>query len=75
MIKRSLDKLLAEGHGKQLIILIALSLICVVIAISIAYFVFDDDVLQWQDVVGLFLDPGVFGGFKNAGHDWFRLIF
>ena len=74
MIKRSLDKLLAEGHGKQLIILIALSLICVVIAISIAYFVFDDDVLQWQDVVGLFLDPGVFGGFKNAGHDWFRLI-
>ena len=73
MIKRKIDKILAEGNGRQLLWLLALTLLCIGGAIAIATFVFDDDILSWQDVVGLFLDPGVFGSFADKGHDFFRL--
>ena len=73
MIRRNIDKILADGNGRQLLWLFVLTVLCIVGAIAIATFIFDDDVLSWQDVVGLFLDPGVFGSFADKGHDIFRL--
>ncbi len=73
-IKRSIDKALSEGYGRQLLWLLLFALICVGLALVIALFVFNDGVLKWQDVVGLFLDPGVFGSFADKGHDFFRLV-
>lgn len=72
-IKRSIDKALSEGYGRQLLWLLLVALLCVGVALIIAIFVFNDGVLKWQDVVGLFLDPGVFGSFAYKGHDFFRL--
>ncbi len=74
MLKRRIDVILSEGHGRQLFWLLILTLLCVLISIFIARVIFNDDILMWQDVVGLFLDPGVFGSFAYKGHDWFRLI-
>lgn len=73
MIKRKIDILLSEGHGKQLAWLLIIAIVCIFIAVFIARYMFDDNTLQWQDVVGLFLDPGVFGSFSGKGHDFFRL--
>lgn len=71
-IKRYIDRTLANGRGSQLIF--------VSVIIAVAFFslwllstlLFGGDSFGWQDIIALFLDPGVFGG---AGeHDWFRLI-
>ncbi len=73
MLKRRIDIVLSKGHGSQLLWLFAITLACIFIAIFIARVIFNDDILSWQDVVGLFLDPGVFGSFADKGHDIFRL--
>lgn len=39
---------------------------------GISKYVFRDGVFQWQDIVALYLDPGVFGGVGK--HDIFRLF-
>lgn len=71
-IKCYIDRTLANGRGSQLIF--------VSVIIAVAFFslwllstlLFGGDSFGWQDIIALFLDPGVFGG---AGeHDWFRLI-
>ena len=71
-IKRKIDTLLAKSNGMQLVWLLGVSAICLIIAFFIAYFVFDDGKLVWQNVVAVFLDPGCFGG--PGDHDIFRLI-
>ena len=72
MIKRRFDKLLAEGHGRQLIVLLVAVLCFLSVSLLIAKYVFADGKLSWQDVVAILLDPGCFQG---AGpHDWFRLL-
>lgn len=72
MVKRKLDLILSEGHGRQLLWLLAVTIVCVAIAVFIATVVFHDT-LEWQYVVGLFLDPGVYGSFPDKGHDVFRI--
>lgn len=74
MFIRRIDRTLSEGHGRQLLWLLVITLLCIICAIGISRFLFNDNVLSWQDVVGLFLDPGVFGSFANKGHDIFRLV-
>ena len=71
-IKRKIDTLLAKSNGMQLVWLLGVSAICLIIAFFIAYIVFDDGKLVWQNVVAVFLDPGCFGG--PGDHDIFRLI-
>ena len=74
MLKRRIDKILSEGHGRQLLWLFALTIVCIAIAVTIGCLCFEDKTFVWQDVVGLFLDPGTFGSFPSKGHDVFRLI-
>ena len=71
-IKRKIDTLLAKSNGMQLVWLLGVSAICLIIAFFVAYIVFDDGKLVWQNVVAVFLDPGCFGG--PGDHDIFRLI-
>lgn len=72
MLKRKIDIVLSEGHGRQLLWLFAITLVCIIIAVFIATVIFHDT-LEWQYVVGLFLDPGVYGSFPDKGHDVFRI--
>lgn len=58
MLKRKIDIVLSEGHGRQLLWLFAITLVCIIIAVFIATVIFHDT-LEWQYVVGLFLDPEV----------------
>ena len=71
LIKRKIDQLLAKSNGMQLVWLMAVSAICLAVAMSVAYFVYDDGKVTWQTVVAIFLDPGCFGG--PGEHDIFRL--
>lgn len=71
-IKRKIDTLLAKSNGMQLVWLLGVSAICLLVAFFIAYIVFDDGKLVWQNVVAVFLDPGCFGG--PGDHDIFRLV-
>lgn len=71
LIKRKIDQLLAKSNGMQLVWLMALSALCLAIAMFVAYLVYDDGKVTWQTVVAIFLDPGCFGG--PGEHDFFRL--
>lgn len=73
MIKRKIDRLLAKSNGMQLVWLMAVSALCLGVALAIAYFVYDDAEVRWQTVVAIFLDPGCFGG-VTGHHDFFRLV-
>jgi len=72
MFKRFFLKTLYKGDVKQLLYLLAFCLGLILVLTGISYLIFNDGTLVWQDVVALFLDPGVFGG--SGDHDWFRLI-
>ena len=72
MIRRNIDNILSEGKGQQLLWLFILTLVCMAISIFIALFIFKEP-LEWQYVVGLFLDPGTYGSFPDKGHDVFRI--
>lgn len=73
MIKRKIDQLLAQSNGMQLVWLMAVSALCLGVALAMAYFVYDDAEVRWQTVVAIFLDPGCFGG-VTGHHDLFRLV-
>ena len=71
-LKRKIDGLLSEGRGMQLIWLAIILIVSFFIFWGISEFLFKDGVFKWQDIVALYLDPGVFAG---AGqHDFFRLF-
>ena len=57
--KRSFDRLLSEGKGKQLLWLLIVSAGVVFLALVVARFLFKS--LPWKQVVAVFLDPGCFG--------------
>lgn len=70
--KRRFDGFLSEEHIVQQL----LALILVLVASFFIFWgisaLFYGSIFQWQDIIALYLDPGVFGG---AGeHDAFRLI-
>ena len=71
LIKRKIDQLLAKSNGMQLVWLMAVSALCLAVAMAVAYLVYDDGKVTWQTVVAIFLDPGCFGG--PGDHDLFRL--
>ena len=71
-LRRKIDGLLSEGRGMQLIWLAAILVASFFVFWGISEFIFKDGVFKWQDIVALYLDPGVFAG---AGrHDFFRLF-
>ena len=71
-LRRRIDGLLAEGRGSQLLWLILILAASFLVFCGISKFIFQDGTFSWQDILALYLDPGVFGG---AGkHDWFRLL-
>lgn len=71
-LRRKIDGLLAEGRGSQLLWLILILAASFLVFCGISKFIFQDGTFSWQDILALYLDPGVFGG---AGkHDWFRLL-
>ncbi len=72
MLKRRFDKLLSAGKGRQLLWLAALICASFFILLVISRCAFTDDILEWQDVMALYLDPGCFSG--PGKHDYFRLI-
>lgn len=71
-LKRRFDGFLSEEHILQQL----LALIVVLVASFFIFWgisaLFYGSIFRWQDIIALYLDPGVFGG---AGeHDAFRLI-
>ena len=71
-LHRKIDGLLSEGRGMQLIWLVIILVVSFLVFWGISEFIFRDGFFQWQDIVALYLDPGVFAG---AGrHDLFRLF-
>lgn len=71
-LKRKIDGLLSEGRGMQLLWLALILIASFLVFWGISEFFFRDDVFKWQDIIALYLDPGVFAG---AGrHDFFRLF-
>lgn len=71
-LKRKIDGLLSEGRGMQLLWLALILVASFLVFWAISVFVFRDGVFKWQDIIALYLDPGVFAG---AGrHDFFRLF-
>lgn len=71
-LKRRFDGFLSEEHILQQL----LALIVVLVASFFIFWgisaIFYGSIFRWQDIIALYLDPGVFGG---AGeHDAFRLI-
>ena len=71
-LRRKIDGLLSEGRGMQLIWLALVLIASFFVFWGISTFIFRDGVFQWQDIVALYLDPGVFGGVGK--HDIFRLF-
>lgn len=70
--RRHIDRSLASGRGRQLIIVIGIIALAFFVFWGISVLLFGSDSFGWQDIIALFLDPGVFGGAGN--HDWFRLL-
>lgn len=71
-LRRLIDGTLADGRGSQLFIVLGLIAISFGLFWGLSALIFGAEVFKWQDIIALYLDPGVFGG---AGeHDWFRLI-
>jgi hypothetical protein len=71
-LHRKIDGLLSEGRGMQLIWLAIILIASFFVFWGISEFVFRDGVFKWQDIIAMYLDPGVFAG---AGrHDFFRLF-
>lgn len=71
-LRRNFEKSLSEGRSRQLLwilaFIIVIVLLCVLFAVAFLGF-------KWQDVLGLFLDPGGFSQKEEIGHyDIFRLI-
>ncbi len=71
-LRRKIDGLLSEGRGMQLIWLALILVASFFVFWGISKYIFRDGVFQWQDIVALYLDPGVFGGVGK--HDIFRLF-
>ena len=69
MLKRRFDKLLSEGQGRQLIWLTIVTSFVFILYLSIAIFKYG---MAWQEVLGLFMDPGTFCG--PGKHDLFRVL-
>lgn len=71
-LRRKLNGMLSTGHGIQLLWLVVILVLSFLVFFGISELVFRDGVFNWQDILALYLDPGVFGG---AGrHDLFRLV-
>ncbi len=68
--RRRIERILSEGQGKQLLLVLLIVLAVLAILLFIGRLLFGD--LDWQKIVAIFLDPGVFDGHHE--HDWFRLI-
>lgn len=72
LLKRSFDRLLSKGMGRQLFWLAVAVLTTMLLFLLAAKLLFKDWSFGWQDIVALYLDGGNFSG---AGeHDGFRLI-
>ena len=67
---RKLDSLLSKGKGQQLFWLIAFLFLAFLVFWGVSALFFPGS-FKWQDILAMFLDPGVFGGAKE--HDFFRL--
>ena len=72
-LRRWLHRLLSEGQGRQLFWLAIVLLLSFFVFFGISTFIFRDGAFRWQDIVALYLDPGVFEGALD-NHDVFRLI-
>lgn len=70
MLKRRLDKMLTQGMGSQLLLLL------IAVVVFFGLFMIIAAILGWnygwQDIIAMFLDPGGFGG--HGEHDGFRLV-
>lgn len=71
-IRRKIDGTLSKGRGEQLLWVSVIIAICFFFFWGLANILFEDDSFKWQDIIALFLDPGVFGG--SGSHDGFRLV-
>ena len=71
-IKRKIDSILAESRGTQLLLILALIAFVFAVFYGLSKIFFGAGAFSWQDIIALFLDPGVFGGVGE--HDWFRLL-
>ena len=63
MIKRTIDRILSEGEGRQLAWLAALALTLFLLLVLIGSFW----ALGWTDILNLYLDPGGFPLETNGG--------
>lgn len=71
--KRKFDGLLSEEHVRQQLLILAAILIAsffVFWAVSAVFFPGD---YKWQEIIALYLDPGVFDSYSDK-HTWFPLI-
>lgn len=72
-IRRKIDGTLSEGRGIQLLWISIIIVFCFLVFWGLSHLLFDGNQFRWQDIIALFLDPGVFGG-ETDKHDGFRLI-
>lgn len=71
-IRRKFEGLLAEGRGIQLFWVFCFIGLFAFLFLGLSKVLFGPDAFCWQDIIALFLDPGVFAG--HGSHDIFRLI-
>lgn len=72
-LKRKFDGFLSEDHMRQQL----LALVCILAASFFIFWgisvIFFQNSFKWQEIIALYLDPGVFGN-DIDNHDIFRLI-
>lgn len=71
MLRRSFDRLLSEGEGRQLFWLFLTLIIIICSSLGLMHILGWH--FTWQEIVGLYLDGGTFSSYSGR-HDGFRLL-